>query len=54
MNYYGFPNFTEKSAKKENTFPSGTLEFPGITPQPSDTIHVSLGFAPGTLSCFLF
>jgi len=45
---------SEKQKKRKTDLAPGTLDFPEITPQPINTIHMSLGFASGTLSYFLF
>jgi hypothetical protein len=45
---------SEKQRKRKTDLSPGTLEFPRITQQPTNTIHLSLGFASGTLGCFLF
>ena len=58
MNYYAFLNFIheicKKQRKRKTDLARGTLDFLLITPQPTNTIHMSLGFASGTLSCFIF
>ena len=43
-----------KQKKRKTDLAPGTLAFSRITPQHINTIHMSLGFASGTLSCFLF
>jgi len=43
-----------KQKKRKTDLAPRTLAFPRITPQPSNTIHMSLSFASGTLSCFIF
>ena len=44
----------QKQKKRKTDLAPGTLAFPRITPQPTNTIHMSLGFASGTLRFTLF
>jgi len=44
----------KKKKKRKTDLAPGTLDFPRIMPQPTNTIYMSLGFASGTLSCFIF
>ena len=57
MNYYEFLNFIQKSAQRKDKGKHFCFGNPGVSRnqlQSRCTIHMSLSFASGTLSCFIF
>jgi hypothetical protein len=57
MNYYEFLKFIQKSAQRKDKGKHFCFGNPGVSRnqlQSRCTIHMSLSFASGTLSCFIF
>jgi len=54
MDFQSSPRNLQKQRKRKTDLSPGTLDFPRITQHPTNTIYMSLGFAFGTLDCFLF